>query len=85
MALIISEHSNDIAKLIHKRLRKGATYLHGSGTYTEKRKNIILTVVHNYQLKRLEEVVFNCDPHAFLITENTYNVLGKGFSQRKMY
>ena len=85
MALIISEHSDDIAKHIHQRLRRGATYLHGSGTYTEKEKNIILTVVHNYQLKRLEEVVFNRDPDAFLITENTYNVLGKGFSRRKMY
>lgn len=85
MALIISDHSKAIAELIHQRLRRGATYLHGSGTYTGKRKKIILTVVHNYQLKRLEEVVFSLDSQAFLITENTFNVFGKGFSKRKVY
>ena len=85
MALIISDHSYTIAKTIHQRLKKGATYLHGSGAYTGKEKKIILTVVHNYQLKRLEEAVFGCDPQAFLITENTFNVFGKGFSKRKIY
>jgi uncharacterized membrane-anchored protein YitT (DUF2179 family) len=85
VAFIISDHSTSIAEMVHQRLRRGATYLHGSGTYTEKRKRIILTVVNNYQLKRLEELVFNIDPQAFLITENTFNVLGKGFSRRKVY
>jgi uncharacterized membrane-anchored protein YitT (DUF2179 family) len=85
MALIISDHSKAIAEIIYQRLRRGATYLHGTGSFSGKRKRIILTVVHNYQLKRLEEVVFNCDPQAFLITENTFNVFGKGFSRRKVY
>ena len=85
MALIVSDQSQAISEIIHKRLRRGATFLHGSGTYTGKRKKIILTVVHNYQLKRLEEAVFNIDPEAFLITENTFNVFGKGFSRRKVY
>jgi len=85
LALIISDQSQAISEIIHKRLRRGATFLHGSGTYTGKKKKIILTVVHNYQLKRLEEAVFNIDPEAFLITENTFNVFGKGFSRRKVY
>jgi uncharacterized membrane-anchored protein YitT (DUF2179 family) len=42
-------------------------------------------VVHNYQLKRLEELVYSIDPQAFVIVENTYNVVGKGFSRRKVY
>ena len=44
-----------------------------------------MTVVHNFQIKRLEEVVFSIDAHAFVIMENTFNVLGKGFSHRKLY
>ena len=43
------------------------------------------TVVNNYQLKRLEETVYTLDPDAFMITENTFNVLGNGFSKRKVY
>jgi uncharacterized membrane-anchored protein YitT (DUF2179 family) len=48
-------------------------------------KEIILTVVHNYQLKRLEEAALSIDPDAFIITENTFNVMGRGFSKPKVY
>ncbi len=85
MALIISDRPEDIAGDIHRRLNRGATFLQGTGTYTGQAKKIILTVVHNFQLKRLEETVFNHDPDAFVITENTFNVYGKGFSRRKVY
>ncbi|MCP3922895.1 MAG: YitT family protein [Desulfobacterales bacterium] len=85
MALIISNKPEDTVALIMKKLDKGATFLQGKGAYTGKDKKIILTVVHNYQIKRLEEVVFSVDPDAFLITENTFNVIGKGFSFRKVY
>jgi uncharacterized membrane-anchored protein YitT (DUF2179 family) len=85
MALIISEQSGPIADDINQSLQRGATFLHGTGAYTGEPRNILLTVVHNYQLKRLEEVVFTKDPEAFVITESTFNVLGKGFSKRKIY
>lgn len=85
MVFIISDHNDRIAKEIHSRLHRGVTFLNGSGAYTEKAKKIILTVVHNYQLKRLEEAALSVDPEAFIITENTFNVLGRGFSKRKVY
>lgn len=85
MMIIISENPRKIVDQIMERLKRGATFLKGQGAYTGKDKNIILTVVNNYQIKRVEEIVFNIDPEAFLITENTFNVLGKGFSRRKVY
>ena len=85
MAFIISKRPEEIVQVVMKRLDKGATYLKGQGAYTGQDKKIVLTVVHNYQIKRLEEVVFSVDPEAFLITENTFNVIGKGFSFRKIY
>ncbi|MFA7165501.1 MAG: DUF2179 domain-containing protein, partial [Desulfoplanes sp.] len=36
-------------------------------------------------LKRIEELIFSIDPNAFVIFENTLNVIGKGFSMRKTY
>jgi uncharacterized membrane-anchored protein YitT (DUF2179 family) len=85
MALIISQQADRIAADIRNCLQRGATFIDGTGSYSGLPKKIILTVVHDYQLKRLEEVVFSNDPNAFVITENTFNVLGKGFSQRKVY
>ncbi len=85
MIFIISDLNEKIAREIHERLSRGVTFLEGSGAYTGKTKKIILTVVHNFQLKRVEEVALSIDPEAFIITENTFNVLGRGFSRRKVY
>jgi len=85
MVIIISDRSDLIAKAIFEKLNRGSTFLFGRGAYTGQRKKVIMTVVNNYQLKRLEEAVFNVDSDAFFITENTFSVIGKGFSRRKQY
>lgn len=85
LVFIISDQATAIGKAINERLRRGATLLEGVGSYTGKKRRMVLTVVHNIQLKRLEETVFSLDPDAFVIMENTYNVMGKGFSKRKIY
>jgi uncharacterized membrane-anchored protein YitT (DUF2179 family) len=85
MVIIVSDNSEPIAEAILKKLQRGSTFLFGRGAYTGRHKKVIMTVVNNYQLKRLEEAVFTIDPDAFFITGNTFNVIGKGFSRRKLY
>ncbi len=85
MIFIISEKNKEIANEIMAKTRRGITYLKGEGAYTGKDRNIIMTVVNTYQIKRIEEIAFQIDPDSFLITENTFSVLGKGFSRRKVY
>lgn len=85
MIIIISSSSDKIAKIITDELHRGATFLNGIGAYSGEERKMILTVVHNYQLKRLEEAVITVDPEAFMITENTFNVMGRGFSKPKIY
>jgi uncharacterized membrane-anchored protein YitT (DUF2179 family) len=85
MVIVISDLNDQIAQTIQTRLNRGVTFLNGNGAYTGRAKQVILTVVHNYQLKRLEEAALSIDPDAFIITENTFNVLGRGFSRRKVY
>jgi uncharacterized membrane-anchored protein YitT (DUF2179 family) len=85
MMFIISNKPRVISDEIMNKLKRGATILKGEGSYSGREKEIILTVVNTFQLKRIEEIVFTIDPDAFLITENTFNVLGKGFSKRKIY
>ena len=85
MILIISKSPKEIVKQITDNLKRGATLIHGSGGYTGEKKEVILTVVNSYQIKRVEEIAFTVDPDAFFIMENTANVLGGGFAKRKMY
>jgi uncharacterized membrane-anchored protein YitT (DUF2179 family) len=85
MILIISKDPVSIADEILNKLQRGATFLKGRGAYTGEDKEVLLTVANTYQIKRIEEIVFSIDPEAFMITENTFNVLGRGFSRRKVY
>ncbi|CAK7049082.1 MAG: hypothetical protein DELT_00958 [Desulfovibrio sp.] len=85
LALIISDNAEYMSHEIMEHLHRGVTFLYTKGAYTNQERYAILVVMHNYQLKRLEELVYRVDPQAFLIIENTYNVLGRGFSERKVY
>lgn len=85
MIFIISNNSRQIADEIMKKLKRGTTFIKGEGAYTGKEKQIILTIANTFQIKRIEEIAFTIDPDAFLITENTFSVIGKGFSKRKIY
>jgi len=67
------------------KIQRGVILLYGRGGYTGRRKKVLLTVVNNFQLKRVEEAVFSIDLDAFCITDNTFNVIGRGFSRRKVY
>jgi len=85
LVYIVSDNAEFISHEVMEKLHRGVTYLYTKGAYTNQERYMLLTVVHNYQLKRLEEVVYKIDPKAFIIIENTYNVLGRGFSERKVY
>ncbi len=85
LIFIISNNPRPITDEIMRKLNRGATFLKGEGAYSGMEKDIIMTVANTYQIKRIEEIAFTIDPDAFLITENTFNVLGKGFSKRKVY
>lgn len=82
---IISENHQDIVDKVLTSLHRGATLIPARGAYTGRDKQVVLTVVNNFELKRLENAIYAVDPKAFVIVENTFNVLGKGFSSRKTY
>jgi len=85
LVFIISDHSRTIADAILNEAHRGVTLLEGRGAYTNLPKQVVMTVVNNMQQKKLEELIFTLDPEAFVIFENTFNVIGKGFSRRKVY
>ncbi|AGW14724.1 hypothetical protein DGI_3002 [Megalodesulfovibrio gigas DSM 1382 = ATCC 19364] len=85
MALIISDKYECIAESITTRLHRGCTLLTGEGGFTHSPKKVVLAVVNNIQIKRLEELVYTQDPRAFMITLSTSTVLGEGFLKRKTY
>ena len=85
VVFIISDFSDYIADQIIKKLGISSTFINGYGAYMRQPKNVLMTVINNVQLKRLEEIVFIEDEKALFIVENTFNVIGATFSKRKIY
>ena len=80
VALIISKEHEKIAKAISDRLDRGATYLHGAGSYTHQDIEVVLAVVRKGQLAELKELVMDIDENAFVIVQEAHQVLGDGFA-----
>ncbi|QGY38944.1 DUF2179 domain-containing protein [Pseudodesulfovibrio cashew] len=85
VVLIISKLADAISEDILTQLRQSATFLKGFGAYSRREQNVLMTVVNNVQLKKLEEITFTRDENALFIVENTFSVIGSSFSRRKIY
>ena len=81
VALIISKEHEKVADAIMNRLERGVTYLKGEGAYTGSETKVILTAVKRQQLADLKQLVVDIDPDAFVILQESHQVLGDGFSQ----
>lgn len=81
VALVISKEYEAIAVAIGKKLDRGATFLHGEGSYTHKNTKVVLAAVKKQQIAELKELVMEIDPNAFVIVQEAHQVLGDGFSR----
>ena len=81
VALIISDHHEEIAQAIGLELDRGATFLHAEGSYSHAPKKVVLAAVKKQQLAELKELVVRIDPNAFIILQEAHQVLGDGFSR----
>lgn len=81
VALIISDKPEAIAQEIGRKLDRGATFLHGEGSFSHEDKKVVLAVVKKRQLAELKELVMELDPNAFVIVQEAHQVLGDGFSR----
>ena len=82
---IVSSQSDAICAAILAQLDRGVTILHGEGGYTGEPSEVLLSVISNRELPRLEKLVHSIDPACFLIVSRVTEVSGRGFSMEKEY
>ena len=82
---IISTQSDAICKAIQAELDRGVTILHGEGGYRREPEQVLLSVVSNRQLPRLEKLAKLIDPACFMIVSHVTEVSGRGFSLERDY
>ena len=80
---IVSEKSREIRDAILSRVDRGCTLLHGEGGYLRQPTEVIMSVVSNHELIKIEQLARQIDPSCFIIISHVTEVLGRGFTYGK--
>ena len=77
---IVSKKSREIANAILKEVNRGCTMIYGEGGYTQEQTQIVLSVISNRELPKLERLVYSIDPECFMVANRVNEVHGVGFT-----
>ena len=69
----------EITEGILNTLGAGVTHLQGKGAYSRTEKEVILCVIRKYLMPKLEEIIKEVDPEAFLIVARANEIYGGGY------
>ena len=82
---IVSSKADDLRIAILSQVDRGVTILHGEGGYLHTPTEVILSVVSNHEMPKLERLAREIDPECFMIVSRVTEVWGRGFSHSKEY
>lgn len=82
---IISAHTEKIRDAILSQVDRGVTLLHGEGGYLHIDTEVILSVVSNHEMVKIERLARDIDPDCFMIVSQVTEVWGRGFSRSKQH
>ncbi len=75
-ALIISDKSEEIAKVLLARLGRGVTCLEGKGAYTGESKTILYSIISRLEISKLKTIISEIDDKAFVVITDVHEAMG---------
>ena len=82
---IVSRKSKEICEVIQKKVDRGVTFIEAEGGYLHEEIKLVLSVISNRELIKVEKLVHDVDPECFMIVSRVSEVRGRGFSMDKQY
>lgn len=83
--MIVSKEYEKINEAIIHELDRGSTMLKSISGYMKNEYPVVMTVVSNRELPKLNELVLSIDDHAFMVVSKVNEVRGRGFTFKKEY
>ncbi len=77
---IVSDQSDLIRQSIIRDLDRGVTMMKARSGYLGKDVDVVMSVISNRQLNRVERIVHEIDPTAFMVVNRVSAVVGEGFT-----
>ncbi len=75
--LVISDKAESISDTLLSKKGGGATIFRGEGGFSHRQKKVIFTVISMIELPKIKELILAQDPEAFIVVNDTLEVLGK--------
>lgn len=82
---VISSKTGEIRDAILAQIDRGVTMLDGEGGYLHQKTQIVLSIISNRELPRVEKIIRSIDPESFMVISHVKEVSGRGFSMKKRY
>lgn len=82
---VISTKSDEIRDAILTQIDRGVTILNAESGYLHNPSPMVLSVISNRELPRVEKLIHNIDPESFMVVSRVSEVRGRGFSLKKRY
>ena len=84
-AMIISQQWRNIAQGIMRDINRGLTILPGHGGFSGQEEKILYTVVAFSELPELKKIIRQADPDAFVVINDTLEVMGHRIGNQPRY
>lgn len=81
---IISSKAPEIRDSIISQVNRGCTLLHGEGGYSQQPTVVIMSIIANHELPKLERLARSIDPDCFMMVSRVSEVWGQGFTTRRI-
>ena len=83
--MIISEKYEAINLAVQQQLDRGTTLFKVEGGHLRKPSMAVVTVVSGRELQKLNRIVMDIDPEAFMVVHQVGEVRGRGFTEMKRH
>lgn len=82
---VVSSKADEIRHAILYKIDRGVTMIEGEGGYLHNKTQILLSIISNRELPKVEKLIRSIDPECFMVISHVKEVRGRGFSMNKQY
>ncbi|MFV0556707.1 MAG: YitT family protein [Lactovum sp.] len=83
---IITQHPEEVKRLIFKKLTRGVTVIRGvEGGYTNQKETILITIITASELQDFKRIMKKSDPKAFVSVAQNIQILGNFDEDKNQY
>ena len=82
---IVTRKAKELTDAILTQIDRGVTLLHAETGYKHYETEVVMSIVSNREIAKVERLAHNIDPKCFIIISRVSEVRGRGFSSARKY